>query len=37
MIKFYVTQIRLKRITIEDVPIKLREKVREELEKETAI
>lgn len=37
MIKFYVTQIRLKKITIEDVPIKLREKVREELEKETAI
>lgn len=35
MIKFYVTQIKLKRITIEDVPIKLREKVREELEKET--
>ncbi len=32
MIKFYVTQIKLHKITIEDVPIIFKEKVKKELE-----
>lgn len=36
MINFYVIQIRdLKTMTIDDVPLKWREQVREELEKES--
>lgn len=31
MVKFYVTQIRLGRITIDDVPIKWRESVEREI------
>ena len=34
MIKFYVTQIKLKKIKIEDVPEKYRDKVQEEIGKE---
>lgn len=34
MIKFYLTQIKLHRITIDDVPTKFREKVKKELEEE---
>lgn len=33
MVKFYVIQIKLKKITIDDVPEKYREAVRQELEK----
>lgn len=32
MIKFYITQIRLKKITIDDVPKKWQSKVKKELE-----
>ena len=34
MVKFYLIQIRLKRIQLEDVPEKYRGKVKQELEKE---
>lgn len=34
MVKFYLIQIRLKRIQLEDVPEKYRDKVKKELEKE---
>lgn len=34
IVKFYVLQIKMKKITIDDVPIKWREEVRKELEKE---
>lgn len=34
MIKFFVIQIKLKKITLEDVPEKYRERVRKELEGE---
>jgi len=34
MVKFYLIQIRLKRIQLEDVPEKYRDKVKQELEKE---
>jgi len=33
MVKFFVIQIKLKKITIDDVPEKYREAVRQELEK----
>lgn len=33
MVKFYILQIKLGKITLEDVPEKWREKVREELTK----
>lgn len=33
MIKFYVTQIKLGKLTLEDVPSKYRDKVAEELAK----
>lgn len=33
MVKFYIMQIKLGKITLEDVPEKWREKVREELAK----
>ena len=32
MIKFYITQIRLGKITIDDVPTKYREEVRKKVE-----
>ena len=35
IVKFYVLQIKMKKITIDDVPEKWREQVREELEKES--
>lgn len=35
IVKFYVSQIKMKKITIDDVPQKWRELVREELEKES--
>ena len=35
IVKFYVLQIKMKKITIDDVPQKWRELVREELEKES--
>ena len=34
IVKFYVLQIKMKKMTIDDVPQKWREQVREELEKE---
>ncbi len=34
MIKFYVTQIKLQKITIDDVPSKLKKKVKEALEED---
>ena len=34
VVKFYVLQIRMKKMTIDDVPEKWKEKVREELEKD---
>ena len=34
MVKFYVLQIKLNKITLEDVPIKWREAVAKELESE---
>lgn len=34
MVKFYLIQIRLKKIQLEDVPEKYRDKVKKELEKE---
>ncbi len=34
IIKFYVLQIKMKKMTIDDVPVKWREQVRNELEKE---
>ncbi len=33
MIKFYVLQIKLRKIKLEDVPVKFREKVKKELER----
>ena len=35
IVKFYVLQIRMKKITIDDVPKKWRKQVEEELEKES--
>lgn len=35
IVKFYVLQIKMKKMTIDDVPVKWREQVREELEKES--
>jgi len=35
IVKFYVLQIKMKKMTIDDVPEKWREQVREELEKES--
>ena len=35
IVKFYVLQIKMKKMTIDDVPLKWREQVREELEKES--
>lgn len=35
IVKFYVLQIKMKKMTIDDVPTKWREQVREELEKES--
>lgn len=35
IVKFYVLQIKMKKMTIDDVPIKWREQVRTELEKES--
>ncbi len=32
MVKFYVTQIKMKKMTLEQVPVRWREKVREALE-----
>lgn len=32
IVKFYVLQIKMKKITIEDVPLKWREQVKKELE-----
>ena len=35
MVRFYVIQIKMKKIAIDDIPEKYREKVKEELKKET--
>lgn len=35
IVKFYVLQIKMKKMTIDDVPKKWREQVKEELEKES--
>ena len=35
IVKFYILQIIMKKMTLDDVPIKWKEKVREELEKES--
>lgn len=35
VVKFYVLQIKMKKMAIDDVPAKWKEKVREELEKES--
>ena len=35
IVKFYVLQIKMKKITIDDVPVKWRQQVIEELEKES--
>lgn len=35
VVKFYVLQIKMKKMTIDDVPAKWREQVRKELEKES--
>jgi len=35
IVKFYVLQIKMKKMTIDDVPAKWREQVRKELEKES--
>lgn len=35
IVKFYVLQIKMKKMTIEDVPVKWRKQVEEELEKES--
>lgn len=34
MVKFYIMQIRLGKITLNDVPVRWRENVKKELEKE---
>ena len=34
IVKFYVLQIKMKKMTLDDVPAKWKEKVREELEKD---
>ena len=35
IVKFYVLQIKMKKMTIDDVPVKWREQAREELENES--
>lgn len=35
IVKFYVLQIKMKKMTLDDVPAKWREQVRKELEKES--